>query len=81
VNGSRVWKIANGNNTYYVKDPTGKREVVQRSAYSSYYTYNIWGTDNIGQVVCRYPTAYRYYYLKDHLGSVKMTCLWERCRI
>jgi uncharacterized protein RhaS with RHS repeats len=38
-----------------------------------YYTYNIWGIDNIGQVVYRYPGANRYYYLKDHLGSIRMT--------
>ena len=40
--------------------------------YGYNYTYNIWGNDNIGQVRVN-GTVNRYYYLKDHLGSIKMT--------
>ncbi len=36
-------------------------------------TYNIWGNDHIGQVRRNGSTLTRYYYLKDHLGSIRAT--------
>ncbi len=73
VNGSRVRKYAsNGTDTYYLNDPTGKTELVQQGVYNSVYTYNISGADNIGQVMRNGVRLWRYYYLKDHLGSVRM---------
>ncbi len=74
VNGSRVRKYAsNGTDTYYLNDPSGKTELVQKGVYNSLYTYNISGADNIGQVMRNGVRLWRYYYLKDHLGSIRMT--------
>jgi RHS repeat-associated protein len=47
--------------------------VVNLAASGKNYTYNIWGNDNIGQVSVTSSSTNRYYYLKDHLGSIKMT--------
>ena len=43
--------------------------------YSSNLTYNILGAggDNIGQVKVVNESPTRFYYLKDHLGSIRMT--------
>lgn len=35
--------------------------------------YNVWGLDNLGQVRRSGSTLTRYSYLKDHLGSIRMT--------
>ncbi len=73
VNGSRVQKYASGGtNTYYINDPTGKTETVQTGTANSVYTYNIWGNDMLGQVKDNAGSLSRYYYLKDHLGDIKM---------
>jgi RHS repeat-associated protein len=73
VNGARVRKYASsGTDTYYLNDPTGKTELVQIGVYNDVYTYNIIGNDNIGQVQRNGGDISRYYYLKDHLGSVKV---------
>jgi RHS repeat-associated protein len=58
---------------YYFNGPDGKTEVVNWAASGKNYTYNIWGTDNIGQVRVTSSSTNRYYYLKDHLGSIKVT--------
>ncbi len=74
VNGSRVRKYAsNGTDIYYLNDPSGKTELVQKGVYNSLYTYNISGAENIGQVMRNGVRLWRYYYLKDHLGSIRMT--------
>jgi RHS repeat-associated protein len=55
-----------------VNGPDGTTEAVQNGVSNSNYTYNIIGNDNIGQAY-RVPSGItRYYYLKDHLGSVRM---------
>ena len=73
VNGSRVQKYASGGtNTYYINDPTGKTEAVQTGTANSVYTYNIWGNDMLGQVKDNAGSLSRFYYLKDHLGDIKM---------
>jgi hypothetical protein len=36
-------------------------------------THKIWGNDNLGQVKRDGTTWTRCYYLKDHLGTIKMT--------
>jgi RHS repeat-associated protein len=57
---------------YYVNGPGGETEAVVKSDASG-ATHNILGRDNLGQVK-RSGTAFaRYYYLKDHLGTIKMT--------
>jgi RHS repeat-associated protein len=71
---------------YYLNGADGKTEAVNWNGSTSNYTYNIWGDENIGQI--RITGAYqtgqpgppvfvvswnRYYYLKDHLGTVRMT--------
>jgi RHS repeat-associated protein len=68
-----VRKIANGVSTYYVNNAAGQTELVQKGASNSVYTYNIYGKDNIGQVLRDFVSISRYYYLKDHLGSVRVT--------
>ena len=39
---------------------------------NSVYTYNIWGSDMLGQVKDNAGSLTRFYYLKDHLGDIKM---------
>ncbi len=67
---------ASGNYNSYYYGVGGKTEAVCLLPYSSNLTYNILGSggDNIGQVkVLNGAVSGRYYYLKDHLGSVRMT--------
>jgi RHS repeat-associated protein len=74
VNGSRVRKwSSNGTDTYYLNDPTGKTELVQKGVGNSVYTCNIYGTDNLGMALRNGAGVNRLYYLKDHLGSVRAT--------
>jgi len=74
VNGARIRKYAsNGTDTYYVNDPSGRTEAVQKGPANSIYTYNInAGGETIGQVMRNSSSVSRYYYLKDHLGSVRV---------
>lgn len=74
VNGARIRKYApGGTDTYYLNGPSGNTELVQKGVYNNVYTYNInAGSDNIGQVEVNGGSISRYYYLKDHLGDVKM---------
>jgi RHS repeat-associated protein len=59
----------------------GQIELVQKGPTNSVYTYNIYGKDNtrqtdggqVGQVLRDFVNISRYYYLKDHLGSVRVT--------
>jgi RHS repeat-associated protein len=76
VNGSRVRNTVSGSSdNFYFNGVDGKTEVVCLSASSTNLTYNILGGggDNIGQVKVLNKATKRYYYLKDHLGSIKMT--------
>ena len=74
VDGTRILKNWGGSNwNFYMNDPDGKTIAINLGPTSSSVDYNVWaGNDNIGQV--RYNGSYSYYYyLKDHLGNVKMT--------
>jgi hypothetical protein len=76
VNGSRVRNTVSGSSdNFYFNGADGKTEAVGLAAYDSNMVYNILGAggDNIGQVKVAKKTTKRYYYLKDHLGSIKMT--------
>lgn len=72
VNGNRTEKLVNGTYTFYVNGPNGNTEMVQKGVYNYNYTYNIWGNDNIGQVLVNGGSLGHYYYLKGHLGDVKV---------
>ncbi len=66
--------VVNGSDNFYFNGFDGKTEAVCLSQYSSNLTYNILANgENIGQVKVLSKAPTRYYYLKDHLGSVKMT--------
>jgi RHS repeat-associated protein len=69
--GKRIRKDV-GSTEYYVNGPGGETEVVVKSDGSG-ATYNILGRDNLGQVKRSSTTFARFYYLKDHLGTIKMT--------
>jgi RHS repeat-associated protein len=71
VEGRRIRKDA-GITEYYVNSPEGNTEAVVKSDITQ-ATHNIWGLDNLGQVKRSGSSWSRYYYLKDHLGTVKMT--------
>ncbi len=77
INGNRVRTSAEGSsNNFYFDGAGGQTEAVCLLPYSSNLTYNILGSggDNIGQVkVLNGAVSGRYYYLKDHLGSIRMT--------
>ena len=76
VNGNRVRNTISGiSDNFYFNGADGKTEAVCLAPYSDNLTYNIPGAggDNIGQVKVVGANPTRYYYLKDHLGSIKMT--------
>ncbi len=67
---------ASGDYNSYYYGAGGNTEAVCLYPYSANLTYNILGAggDNIGQVkVANGSVSGRYYYLKDHLGSIRMT--------
>jgi RHS repeat-associated protein len=51
---------------FYVRDVSGK-EIAKYSGNEPEYL-NIWGNDLVGRMSI---TGYKYYYLKDHLGSIR----------
>ncbi|MBE0555621.1 MAG: hypothetical protein IH628_00165, partial [Proteobacteria bacterium] len=69
--GNRIMKQdADGLTTYYVLDAAGRTLAVVEN--SSVKTYNVNGLDQIGYV--RPAVGWeRYYHLKDHLGSIRVT--------
>jgi len=78
--GNRIRKQIVNSNTgaavsdiYYVNGADGKTQAVAWSPSGSNYTYNVFGNDMIGQIRMNGTTANRFYYLKDHLGTIRMT--------
>lgn len=69
--GKRIRKDV-GSTEYYVNGPGGETEVVVKGDASG-ATHSILGRDNLGQVKRSGAAFARYYYLKDHLGTIKMT--------
>ncbi len=74
TDGERIRKYPiGGTDTYYVTGLGGKTEVVLTSPNKRNYTVNITGNDVIGQITVTPTVTSRYYYLKDHLGSIRAT--------
>lgn len=75
VDGTRVGKNMGGGTYYvfYANGPDGKTEVADEVPYGENITINLWANgDNIGQVRNNSGSVSHYYYLKDHLGDIKM---------
>jgi RHS repeat-associated protein len=62
--GSGYWAMAV--NIYYVRDAGGKEIAVYNS--NNIEQWNIYGLDNVGKIN---SDNKRYFYLKDHLGSIR----------
>jgi len=62
--GSGYWAMAV--NIFYVRDAGGKEIAVYNS--NNIEQWNIYGLDNVGKIDANNK---RYYYLKDHLGSIR----------
>ena len=73
ADGNRIRKIAGSSDIHYINGVNGKTIVVSESPYGIEYTYNILGNDNIGQLDVISYEYQRFYYLKDHLGNIKVT--------
>jgi RHS repeat-associated protein len=52
---------------FYVRDISGKEIAIYSS--SSLTQWNIWGLDNVGKINA---DTTKYYYLKDHLGTIRV---------
>ena len=72
TDGKRIRKDAGSTEVLYVNGLTGETEAVVKSDASG-ATHSMLGRDNLGQVKRSGTTFARYYYLKDHLGTIKMT--------
>jgi RHS repeat-associated protein len=70
-NGNRVRKRIGGSSDYYVNGIDGRTDVVTNNT-SSWATYTLYGLDQIGQVRRDGIVWTRFYYLKDHVGSVRV---------
>jgi RHS repeat-associated protein len=78
--GNRIEKITdmqkeetwvNIDKEYYIRDVSGKEIAVHTKLENADWLlsfYNVWGLSNEGQML---PDGTKYYYLKDHLGSVR----------
>jgi RHS repeat-associated protein len=64
--GSGYWAMVE--NIYYVRDVNGKEIAIYNNADLD--QWNVWGLDNVGKIT---PDGNRYFYLKDHLGSIRAT--------
>jgi RHS repeat-associated protein len=72
ANGMRVQKIQGAATTSYILGAGGITEVVVTGPTT--LTYNFFaGAENLGQARRSGSTLTRYYYLKDHLGSMRAT--------
>ncbi len=70
ANGTRISKTIGKNTTYYTHGVSGNAEMETIIGTSSTTSrYYIWGLDHLGHIT----SAMHYYYLKDHLGSIRMT--------
>ncbi len=70
ANETRVSKKVGTNTTYYTQGASGNAEMETIVGTSSTTNrYYIWGLDHLGHIT----SAMHYYYLKDHLGSIRMT--------
>jgi RHS repeat-associated protein len=76
ADGNRTFKSTPGGQTlYYLPDASGRTLAVLNSD-GSIRMLNVYGLDNIGYMSVSYQPSRvntRYYYLKDHLGTIKMT--------
>jgi len=70
-NGNRVRKYNGIETNYYINGIDGRTEVVTDKK-SSWGTYNLYGLDIIGQIRRSGSTWNRFYFLKDHLGSIRV---------
>jgi RHS repeat-associated protein len=69
----RAQKLVGSIPTYYIAGVGGKTEVIATSTQTA-PTYNTWAeVENVGQVRRNGTTLTRYYYVKDHLGDIRMT--------
>jgi YD repeat-containing protein len=68
--GNRVTKKGNGNNEYCLRDQTGKELAIFAFGTDNIKLINLYGNGLIGKVDVSWN---RYYYLKDHLGSIRTT--------
>jgi RHS repeat-associated protein len=75
VDGNRIRKIIGSTYTYYVRGKDGETDAIIPAQTSTNEVYNILGNgeDNIAQQQWDFRFGFTYYYyLKDHLGSMKM---------
>ena len=70
--GQRAIKTVGSTATWYIPGAHGESEVLYSGATTN-PTYLVHGNDVIGQVRRTGPALTRYYYLKDHLGTNRMT--------
>ena len=63
--GNGYWAMTE--NTYYVRDISGKEIAIYSGNTLDFW--NIWGLDNVGKINA---DTTRNYYLKDHLGSIRV---------
>ena len=76
-NGNRIAKVTNGSQyEYYLHDATG-RQLAVIDLYSAHMKQiNLFGNDQIGSVDVTWdgsnPTYHKQFYLKDHLGSIRV---------
>lgn len=53
-------------NEYYIRDVSGKEIAIYEDTDLEFW--NVWGLGNEGRIT---PDGTRYYYIKDHLGSIR----------
>lgn len=71
--GERAKKIAANFSTWYINGVGSKTSFIKTSNINDSYTVNLYGNDAIGQARVVGGVPIRYYYLKDHLGSIRAT--------
>ncbi len=67
--GNRISKVGNGLNEFYLRDHTGREVAIYKNGGTTLQSINLYGNGLIGYID---KTANkRYYYVKDHLGSIR----------